>query len=124
MNRTLQASSIPGVAQSKPVKRFSSTALLLLAFGFVLATPSVMRADDRAVVRKVPPVYPEMAKRMHITGSVRVVTTVDAAGEVLKVEGMGTNKILSGAAEDAVKRWKFAPGDGTSTVTIQIDFNI
>ena len=94
---------------------------LVLAFGIL--TPAALHADDRAVVHKIAPVYPEMAKRMHITGSVRVVTTVDPSGSVVKVEGQGTNKILSSAAEDAVKRWKFAPGDGTATVTIQINFD-
>lgn len=101
-----------------------STGVLCLALGILLFSPSSLRADDRAVVHKVPPVYPELAKRMHITGSVRVVTTVDASGDVVKVEGQGNNKLLSGAAEDAVKHWKFAAGDGTATVIIEINFDI
>lgn len=104
-------------------KRSLSTGLLSLAFGALLLSPLSLRADDRMVTHKVAPVYPDMARRMHITGTVRVVTTVDAGGNVVKVEGLGNNKILSNAAEDAVKHWKFAPGDGTATVTIEITFD-
>lgn len=116
--------TFPGVNLPKnlPAKR-SSSRLVYATFGFLLlCTPSLF-ADDRAVVHRVPPVYPEMAKRMHISGTVRVLTTVDATGTVTKVEGQGSNKILSGAAEDAVKHWKFAAGDGIATVTVQINFD-
>lgn len=105
------------------VKRGLSTRLLYLAVGALLLSPLSLRAEDRVVVHKVAPIYPDMAKRMHITGTVRVVTTVDPAGNVVKVEGLGNNKILSNAAEDAVRRWKFAPGDGTATLTIEITFD-
>lgn len=128
MTFTQQIPSSPLATATSPkrsmLQRVVSSRSLYVALALLLISPLPLHADDRAVVRKVAPVYPEMAKRMHITGSVRVLTTVDASGEVVKVEGQGSNKILSGAAEDAVKHWKFAPGDGTATVTIQIDFNI
>jgi outer membrane biosynthesis protein TonB len=66
--------------------------LVLLALLFCTLP---LHADDRAVVHKIAPVYPEMAKRMHITGTVRVVTTVDASGAVTKVEGLGSNKTVT-----------------------------
>lgn len=100
-----------------------SAGLLSVALGLFLVNPLAAHADDRAVVHKVPPTYPEMAKRLHISGTVKVVTTIDAAGSVTKVEGQGSNKILSAAAEDAVKHWKFAPGSGVDTMTIQINFD-
>lgn len=108
--------------EARRPKRFSARAVSL-ALGLLLACPVTMRADDRAIVKKVPPVYPELAKRMHITGTVRVTTTVDAEGTVTKVESQGSNKILAGAAEDAVKHWKFATGDGTATVVVEVSFD-
>jgi TonB family protein len=104
--------------------RLKRTASGLLSFAAVLLffAPLPAHADDRPVVHKVPPVYPEMARRLHITGTVKVVTTIDAGGSVTKAEGLGGNKILSSAAEDAVKQWKFAAGSGVDTMTIQINF--
>lgn len=109
---------------SRIAKCVSSKTFIALALGAVSSiAPLALHADDRAVVHKVPPVYPDLAKRMHISGTVRVVTTVDATGAVTKAEGQGSNKLLLGAAEDAVKHWKFAPGDGPATVTVQINFD-
>ena len=81
-------------------------------------------AGDRAVKSKVPPVYPELAKRMRITGVVKIEATVDADGKVTAVKTMSGNSALSVAAEDAVRKWKFVSGDGTATVNVDVTFNI
>jgi TonB family protein len=104
-------------------RKMVSFGMLSLALGLLFLNPLQAHADDRPIVHKVPPVYPEMAKRLHITGTVKVLTTIDATGSVTKVEGQGSNKILSSAAEDAVKHWKFAAGSGVDTMTIQINFD-
>jgi TonB family protein len=80
------------------------------------------RAEDRKVQKRVPPVYPELAKRMHIGGVVRVLVTVAADGTVTDVKTVNGNKMLSLAAEDAVRKWKFVAGDSESTVNIDINF--
>jgi len=95
--------------------------VLALALPVILALPA-HAADDRAVKQRVPPVYPEIAKRMRITGMVKVEATVDADGKVTDVKTVNGNKILSGAAEDAVRKWKFAPGSGVTTVEVGLNF--
>jgi TonB family protein len=59
---------------------------------------------------------------MHIAGAILVSVTIDATGRVTKAESTSGNKLLVGAAIDAVKQWKFAPGDGTETMTVTINF--
>lgn len=92
-------------------------ALALLA---VLALPG--RAEERAVKSRIPPVYPEIAKRMKISGVVKVQATVDAEGKVLDAKTVSGNHVLGAAAEDAVRKWKFESGSGTATVTLDINF--
>ena len=58
----------------------------VLALLLALALPG-RAADERAVKSRVPPVYPEIAKRMRITGAVKVEATVDAGGKVTDVKG-------------------------------------
>jgi TonB family protein len=53
-----------------------------------------------------------------------VVATVDAAGGVSNASSESGNKLLAEAAIDAVKHWKFAPGEGSSTVVVQINFDM
>lgn len=98
--------------------------LYALACALLLVCSTNLRAEGRAAERKVPPIYPEAAKALHIGGVVRVDATVNAAGEVVKAEAQGGNKLLSHAAEDAVKKWKFAPGGGSTVEEIDIVFKL
>ena len=92
-----------------------------LALMLALALPAGA-ANDRAVKSKVPPVYPELAKRMKITGVVKVEATVDPDGKVTGVKTLSGNSALTNAAEDAVRKWKFATGDGTAMVDVDVTF--
>lgn len=81
-------------------------------------------ADERAVKSRVSPVYPEIAKRMRITGAVKVEATVDAGGKVTDVKALSGSSVLVNAAEDAVRKWKFAPGDGVAVVEVTVNFEM
>jgi TonB family protein len=93
-----------------------------LAFAFMILFVAPLHAQERAAVHKVPPVYPPIARQLGITGVVVVTTTVDATGKVVKAESTSGNKLLAPSAIDAVKQWKFAPGDGTDTFTVSVSF--
>lgn len=95
-------------------------ALVILAG---LAVPG-RAADERAVKSRVAPVYPEIAKRMRVSGVVKLEVTVDADGKVTDVRPVSGNQMLSTAAQEAVKKWKFAPGAGDSTVQLAINFDL
>ena len=79
-------------------------------------------ADERAVKSRVPPVYPEMAKRMHIGGAVKLEATVDAKGKVTDVKTVSGNHMLAVAAEDAVRKWTFVPAESDSNVSVEVNF--
>jgi TonB family protein len=97
-----------------------SLSILVLAIVAIAAAP--LHAQARAAVHKVPPNYPPIARQMHITGTVVVTATVDATGKVLKAESTSGNKLLAASAIDAVKQWKFAPGDATETFPVSVNF--
>jgi TonB family protein len=97
------------------------TAALALIVGFALPARA---GDDRAVKSRVAPLYPEIAKRLRIFGEVRLEATVDAQGKVKNVKPVSGNHMLELAAEDAVRQWKFAPGDGDAVVTVSVNFSL
>jgi TonB family protein len=70
----------------------------------------------------VPPVYPELAKRMKIAGVVEIEAKVDADGKVSEVKTITGNRALAPAAEDAVRKWKFSSGSGEATVQVDVNF--
>jgi TonB family protein len=92
-----------------------------LALAVFMALPA-LAADNRPVKSRVPPVYPELAKRMRISGLVKLEATVDADGKVTAVKTLSGNHVLSPAAEEAVSKWKFAPADAASTVDVDVNF--
>jgi TonB family protein len=92
-----------------------------LALMMALAMPA-RAADERAVKSKTSPNYPEIAKRMRISGAVRLSVTVDADGKVTGVQPLSGNGVLSTAAEESVRRWRFASGPGTSTLEVVVNF--
>jgi TonB family protein len=94
-----------------------------LALLVTLALPA-RAGDERAVKSRVPPVYPEIAKRMKVSGEVKLEATVDAQGKVKDVKPVSGNHMLEVAAEDAVRQWKFEPGDGDATVIVAINFSL
>jgi outer membrane biosynthesis protein TonB len=51
-----------------------------------------------------------------------VTATVAADGSVTEARTVSGNRLLAPAAEDAIRKWKFVPGEGPSTENINIDF--
>ena len=100
------------------VRLLQAAALALIV---TMAMPA-RAADDRAVKSRVAPIYPEIAKRMRVSGAVSIEATVDAEGKVSDARTIGGNRLLAPAAEDAVRKWKFAPGSGVSKVNVEVDF--
>lgn len=94
-----------------------------LALMVALAMPA-WTADARAIKSRIPPVYPAIAARMKITGVVKLAVTVDAEGNVADVKEISGNRVLSTAAEEAVRKWKFAPGSGNTTVEVAVTFTL
>ena len=95
-----------------------ATALALLV---ALAMP-VRAADNRAVKTRIQPNYPEIARRMRISGMVKLSVTVDSEGKVIDVKPLSGNNLLSAAASEAVRKWRFEPGPGESTEEIALNF--
>jgi len=96
---------------------------MALALVITLSMPA-RAADDRAVKSKVPPIYPELAKRMKASGTVEIEATVDPAGNVSDARAVSGNRLLAPAAEDAVRKWKFDSGAGTTKVKVEVNFAI
>jgi TonB family protein len=62
-----------------------------------------------AVASKVMPNYPNIARQLKVQGSVELNVIIAQNGSVSKVEIVSGNPMLTTAAADAVKQWKFRP---------------
>jgi TonB family protein len=83
---------------------------------------SAQTNSERKVASRVAPSYPELAKKMHIHGVVRVEAVVKANGTVKSTRVLGGNPVLVDAAIEAVGKWKFEPGQNETTQVVQLTF--
>jgi len=96
------------------IVRWKFCMLLLMALLAVFAL-----ADTRKAVANPDPEYPEIARRMNISGTVRMEIVVAADGSIKSTKVLGGHPLLVDAVQKALKKWKYAPG---AESTIQIDF--
>src|ERR1700739_1549499 len=82
------------------------------------------RADQRAVKTRVAPVYPEIAKRLRVTGEVKLAVSVNADGRVTDVKTVSGNHLLSTAGGEAVYKFNFASASAESTEDLDINFEL
>jgi len=104
--------------------------VVILFFGLALLLASAGKAQDqvssdstRRVVRKVVPNYPELAKKMNLGGTVRILATVAPDGTVRSVEARGGSPLLIKAAEDSLYKWKFASAAVETKESVELHFN-
>jgi TonB family protein len=97
------------------VQQLLMIGLLAIATGAALPTSS-LAADDgaRKITKKVTPVYPETARKMQLSGTVRLIALVAADGQVKSTETIGGHPLLVAAATDAVMRWKYQAAEKAS----------
>ncbi|MGD0429262.1 MAG: energy transducer TonB [Candidatus Acidiferrales bacterium] len=77
----------------------------------------------RKVKTKTLPDYPELARQMNATGKVKIEATISADGKVTNTKVIGGSPLLVGAAQDALKKWRFEPAAKESIEVIEFDFS-
>jgi TonB family protein len=99
------------------------TAGLLLAIGLAMPTAVVGQEEvARKVKSQVPPVYPELARKMNISGTVKIQVTIAPNGIVKSVKLVGGHPLLANAAMDSVRKWRYEPAKEETTTVVEFHF--
>ena len=99
----------------------SSIALLILASTGWSQT-SGTDEGKRKVKSKTSPVYPELARRMSVSGRVKIEVIITPDGHVRSTRVLGGHPLLVQVCQDAVKEWKFFPAPEETTQVVEFDF--
>ena len=111
----------------------ASGALLLLGWlstGAILRPLPVVAQEEpahteeltRKVKSKVSPIYPDIARRMNITGTVKMLVVVSPNGAVKNTKVVGGHPLLVTAATEALKKWKFEAASEESSGIVEFKF--
>jgi TonB family protein len=116
-----------GIVSFRGIIHFLKAGLIAL----LVAAPLVVKPSSafgqtgeiaRKVKTRVAPTYPDIARRMSISGTVKLVVVVSPNGTVKSTKVLGGHPLLVSAAEDAVKRWKFEPANEESSGVVEFTF--
>jgi protein TonB len=105
---------------SKKLLAVAATALFAVSLAF--AQQTTIEEGKRKVKTKVTPVTPELARRMNITGKVKIEVVIAPDGRVKSSRAMGGHPVLVQTCLDAIKEWKFEPAPEETTQTVEFDF--
>jgi TonB family protein len=112
-------------AGSLPMHQGRSLLVALALCGVAFTQAGMAQTEDhgaRRAIEKVAPVYPELAKRAHIQGAVKLEVVVRPNGSVKSTTVLGGSPALIIAATDAVRRWKFEAARDETTEIVQVMF--
>lgn len=112
---------------SAAARRFVSvavTAAALAACTTALPPPPIDVVPR--VTSRVFPAYPEAAKRSGVEGKVTVWMYVNEEGGVTRIETKSSpNELLTGAAIDALRRWRFeAPVEDGRRIPFMVEYSV
>jgi TonB family protein len=100
--------------------------IAVIAALLFLLEPRSIRGQEhgtgREVKTRVMPAYPTIARRMELSGKVRLEVTITADGHVKNVHPVGGHPVLVDAATNAIKGWRFAAASSETVETIEITF--
>jgi TonB family protein len=105
-------------------KKFVLVAVMAALFSGASAAAQTGTTDEskRKVKSKTSPVYPELARRMNVTGKVKIEVVVTPDGHVKSTRVVGGHPLLVQSCLDAVKEWKFQPAPEETTQIIEFEF--
>jgi TonB family protein len=107
------------------LRRWGTSVLTaLMATAMVCPQPALAQGElTRKAKVRIMPAYPELARRMNLHGTVKVMVTVLPNGNLKDTKVMGGNPILVNAAMEALKKWKFEPAAEESSGTVEFNFD-
>jgi TonB family protein len=114
------------------LKRFgmAAAAVVIIAGAGRLSAQEVLKVEEadarKAVITKIEPSYPSLARQSRAAGKAVVEVVVDAGGKVEKAQPVSGNPLLTAAAAAAVKQWKFSPfetGGKPAKASFTLSFN-
>ena len=94
----------------------------MLVGSICLLSATLLHGDTRKATKTAAPTYPALAAKMRVEGTVKVEATVNDEGAVEDAKAVSGHALLTSAAVEAVKKFRYEPGGGKTIQTVNIEF--
>lgn len=110
---------------TKKLKLRKVKALALLAIVLILSAADSRAQESRKIISHPAPVYPEAAKRLSLSGTVKVQLVIASDGhiKIKEVKVIGGHPLPVAAVQEALKDWKYEPAKTESAVLLEFNFH-
>jgi TonB family protein len=88
-----------------------------------LAQTATTDESKRKIKSKTAPAYPELARRMSVSGKVKIEVVIAPDGHVKSTRVIGGHPLLVQSCQDAVREWKFVAAAEESTQIVEFEFH-
>ena len=105
------------------IRRVLVGAAMVSVLGTYTLAQSTTDEGKRKVKSKVAPAYPELARRMNVTGKVKIEVIIAPDGHVKSARALGGHPLLVQACLDALKEWKFVAAAEETIQVVEFEFN-
>jgi len=102
-------------------KILAAAAAGLLALSLASAQ-SMVEEGKRKLKTRTLPSYPELARRMNISGKVRIEVVIAPDGRVRSARAIGGHPLLVQTCLDTVKDWRYEPAGEETTDVVAFEF--
>jgi TonB family protein len=96
--------------------------LVVSALGLLPVHAQSVIPTRRPVKHLVTPVYPELAKKLNLTGTARIEVTISPDGTVKRTRILGGHPVLASEAEHAAEKSTFEPAPTETVEVIEFKF--
>jgi TonB family protein len=80
-------------------------------------------ASARKILNRVVPQYPELARSMHIEGTVKLLVVVAPNGKPTSTKVIGGHPLLAKSSADAVEKWKWTSAPEETREVVELHFH-
>jgi TonB family protein len=100
----------------------AAAAATVFTLSLASAQQSTVEEGKRKIKFKTAPTYPDLARRMNISGKVKLEVVIAPDGHVKSARAVGGHPVLVQTCIDAVKDWKFDAAPEETTQMVEFSF--
>jgi TonB family protein len=96
---------------------------LLVGLLSLVAVRILPGQEGRKLITQELPAYPDLARRIRLSGVVKVEVVIGADGLIKETKVIGGHPLFIDSTMDALKRWRYTPAKSETTTTLEFNFH-
>jgi TonB family protein len=108
-------------AKSGEARKLLAKFWMVVALMFLVALTAATQ-EGRRTVSNPQPEYPEIARKMNLSGVVKIEVVIGPDGQIKNAKVVGGHPVLADATLKALKNWKYAPGSAETKEMLLFKF--